>query len=1167
MAMGRPRWPEPSADTPLHLCQVLEEEDAALNGPLDPAPTWLLTPEQVDAEGLVAALRGPSAVAAYLRGRLPEPTRQAVLVPGAPAAALLPDLLRALNGLLTCGVPLYDPETVPVPAVGEELRGLYAIPLVGDALVHVNRLFLDRAFPDQIVSVHDHRLRALYRRVHARAAGDGGGPPRTALCLSGGGIRSATFGLGVVQGLARLGLLERFDFLSTVSGGGYLGGWLTGWIHRHPAGAPGISAELAQPSPAARSRSPLDPEPRPVAHLREYSNYLSPRLGLLSADTWTLAATYLRNLLLNWVVLIPLLLGVLAVPRLGIAILLMDPGGAWRTVALGVGLVGMVLSVVFIGVYRPGLDGARRRLSPGLRGTPSQRRFLLLGLVPLLLSACSLTVYWAWLSNSSATLESHMVLRPVWLNFVVTGAVLHAVAWAVGTFVLRHGTAAELVIDAATGALAGLLVWLAASEILPEAPVGQFVEYYVTVAVPVFIAAFLLAATLFVGLVSWWTNDEDREWFARVGAWALVAGVAWLVVSALVVLGPLALLYSTRIAVSSLTIGGVAGALSVLFGRSARTAAGEGGTGSRVMELATVVAAPLAVAAIVILLSLLTTAIMTPETACREWPVVTPPIPLPPDPVRHLEVLHCMTPGHVATWIAALLAGALVMSLFIDVNRFSLHAMYRARLIRAYLGASRDRRQPNPFTGFDPLDDLQMHELRDEAFNLGSFQDLDAFVRRLQEAAADGPADPVSVTLLRCLDDATRDLLLEHAPEAPVSSTLQRALLDGLNRVVDETDLAAEPAFSGFTGAANAIAWRGPGIDVRARRNRALLDAAYAGQVRPQPPPPRKPLHVINMALNLVAGRRLAWQERKAETFTVTELHAGSYHLGYRRARDYASSPGRRGISLGTAVAISGAAASPNMGYHSSSLVAFLLTMFNVRLGWWLGNPGVAGQETYRVGTPLFGIMPIVKEAFGLTDDTYPYVYLSDGGHFDNLGLLEMVLRRCHLIVVSDASCDPGCALDDLGNAIRKVRTDLSVPIELVHPLGIASRARKDRKEPGQHGAVCRIKYSEVDPGGVDGWLIYLKPSYYGGEPVDVYNYAQAHELFPHESTGDQFFAESQFESYRRLGLYTVETVLGTPSGPLALTQVVEIARRHAGRDGATPPVPTAGTGVGLGVD
>ena len=118
-----------------------------------------------------------------------------------------------------------------------------------------------------------------------------------------------------------------------------------------------------------------------------------------------------------------------------------------------------------------------------------------------------------------------------------------------------------------------------------------------------------------------------------------------------------------------------------------------------------------------------------------------------------------------------------------------------------------------------------------------------------------------------------------------------------------------------------------------------------------EPPAPQsapktwRPFHVINIILNLASSKSLAWQQRKGISFTVTPKFCGAADddFGYRRTKEYGD-PGD-GISLGTAMAISGAAVSPNMGYHSSPSIAFLLTFFNVRLGWWLGNPGAAGDR------------------------------------------------------------------------------------------------------------------------------------------------------------------------------------------------------------------------------
>jgi hypothetical protein len=259
--------------------------------------------------------------------------------------------------------------------------------------------------------------------------------------------------------------------------------------------------------------------------------------------------------------------------------------------------------------------------------------------------------------------------------------------------------------------------------------------------------------------------------------------------------------------------------------------------------------------------------------------------------------------------------------------------------------------------------------------------------------------------------------------------------------------------------------------------------------------PGLRPFHVVNLTLNLVGGGRLAWQQRKAASFTMTPLHCGSASLGYRPSSEYGG-----GVSLGTAVAISGAAASPNMGYHSSPVVGFIMTLLNARLGSWLGNPGAPGQRTWKHPGPMSAIRSLVKEALGQTSDQSEYVYLSDGGHFENLGLYEMVRRRCRVIVVLDGGCDPEFTYDDLGNALRKIRIDMRIPIEFT------DEALRPLAERTRRWTVATIRYSAVDREAEDGQLIYIKPMLLGNEPPDVRSYAAAHRAFPHQSTSDQWF-------------------------------------------------------------
>src|SRR5205807_7205630 len=133
------------------------------------------------------------------------------------------------------------------------------------------------------------------------------------------------------------------------------------------------------------------------------------------------------------------------------------------------------------------------------------------------------------------------------------------------------------------------------------------------------------------------------------------------------------------------------------------------------------------------------------------------------------------------------------------------------------------------------------------------------------------------------------------------------------------------------------------------------------------------------------------------------------------------------------------------------------------RLGFWMGNPGQAGDKTYYLDSPRYSVRPIVAEAFGQTNDKSPYVYLSDGGHFENLGLYEMVLRRCRLIVVSDASTDTDYSFQSLGMAIRLIRIDFGVPVEFKKFDILKFSSATSPEEKRAYCATATIRYSCVD--------------------------------------------------------------------------------------------------------
>lgn len=194
------------------------------------------------------------------------------------------------------------------------------------------------------------------------------------LCFSGGGIRSATFNLGVLQELARSGTLKHFHYLSTVSGGGYIGSWLSAWIHR--AGLAEVTKGLEKefevnPKDEVHSKGQAGEKKRtwsPITFLRQYSNYLTPRTGFLSLDTWTAVVTYCRNLLLNLSILALAMSALLLVPRLFVQVALQAPsmsslGSSW--------LIGT--SVVLVVVAFLGTIASQRRRSDS-HGRPAAAR-------------------------------------------------------------------------------------------------------------------------------------------------------------------------------------------------------------------------------------------------------------------------------------------------------------------------------------------------------------------------------------------------------------------------------------------------------------------------------------------------------------------------------------------------------------------------------------------------------------------------------------------------------------------------------------------------------------------------------------------------------------------------------------------------------------------------
>jgi hypothetical protein len=828
-----------------------------------------------------------------------------------------------------------------------------------------------------------------------------------ALCFSGGGIRSASFGLGVLTQLARLsaatpdsGVLNEIDYVSTVSGGGYVGSWLTGWI-RVKNSLKAVIKELTGPPLTS-----TDPEPATVRHLRDYTSYLAPRTGAFSTDTWTLISIVLRNLLLNWAILIPAFAAVLLLPVLNKDLLIWattQRAGRWEFLVGAV--VFAALALIYITCMLPGNRVQR----------PETTNFLW----P---AACLLISAWCF---SGFYLTDATPFDSKFLEFWPFTLVAHAgllTGRVVAIFRRGNNVARawrnlfyQALVSMATSLFAAIMLWLLHVKVAPVlfAADPDDMRLFVSLYVPLVWLVFMLTTVLMDGLSARFEDDQDREWWSRSGAFMMRGVLFWAAAHLLVLYGPEILQAGNR----------------VFFGRDAV----RNGVESHGFQGATV----LLTAVIGTLASWLG---FTPATPSGRAKADFTKLDKAKNFLEKGELLIPFLGGLFFVLLALTLANAnesiwpwladrfnfpyrpallglviamgtaVIFNIFVNVNTFSLHAMYRNRLIRAYLGASNNVRKPNPFTNFDPSDDFAM----------------------------------------KCAP---------HSADAP--------------------------------------------------------------------------LHVVNMALNVVATKNLAWQQRKAESFTATALHCGSYRVGYRSTEDYGK-PGH-GISIGTAMAISGAAASPNMGYHSSPILTLAMTFFNARLGWWLPNPGPDGRKAWKKISPLFSLWPLLNEALGRTNDQNRWVYVSDGGHFENLGLYEMVMRRCKRIIVVDGGCDPAFKFQDLGNAVRKIFIDFGVPIDFDSPVAL----KAGPEATNRHVFLGTIRYSCVDgPQGSDGQLLYIKASLTGDEPADVMQYYKVQNAFPHESTANQFFNESQFESYVRLGSHIMEDLARGGAGPYSLDRL-----------------------------
>jgi hypothetical protein len=1008
-----------------------------------------------------------------------------------------------------------------------------------------------QAFDAELKAIGASRQRRL---KGAACSGDELKTSLTGLALSGGGIRSATFNLGLIQGLCKAPedkgapLLSRFDYLSTVSGGGYIGSWLMALFHRAPEESASRVSNVASRLQHHEYDMQKASEDGALHFIRNYSNYLSPQIGFFSGDSWSLLGTYLRNVILNLAIITLLLAAVMMGPRMlawiSTAMLQPDtfdswmtwlyPSGPWITLALFAVLSVNAVLRIAIATAQIAQRGAStdEKTIAGIKLSARETADS-----PASAASVKLWVVFGLLASSwcvAMFMSMHLDdLTKHWWADALGGTVLHSVLWMIVQPAARRvaeglaggsGDGAESGLEqgvqgmgrfwvvvptaAVAGFIGGALIYVLASIFktwnwgsdYPGAN-PAFEWHMLAYGVPLTAGVFLLTAVFHLGLLGTEIPDLVREWWARVGGLIMAYGATWAIVFTLTMYTPLWIDQLISMAADPTADGwlrklpaqlGLTGVVSgwiattfgaVLKGHSASTPA--------------------------------KSPRQTPASATTEEKQAQQAEQLPSS--ESAGALVRFGPPVFALGLIVILAVSLCRFLpwiEIYVGRDALHSP-RTTLEEktSAIGHLRSAVYTDFFNlAYRP----EAPETRQQEENAGRHHEWRHSRTRQIAYFYWQQANYVNETLLLVtmlaftfagLAFAWRVNINEFSMHHMYRNRLVRCYLGASN----PNRRKAQP-FTGFD----------PNDDI---------PMAALGKTVEQ----GSPLPIINTAINVMRGMEIAVQARKARSFTFTPFHCG-YDLmteNDEHARSYSQpanlggegsgSAAREsgGVRLGTAMSISGAAASPNQGYHSSPALAFLMTVFNVRLGWWMGNS--RNPDAWRHGSPRFGVLYLLRELLGSANDEKRFVYLSDGGHFENLGIYELVRRRCSLIVAGDADCDPRQNFDDLVNVMERCRADFGVEIKFAScDLAVlrGTHLESDCNPPKpNHYLEAEIDYG----GGRKGVLIYVKPSLCQEVPMDIAGYFAGHNDFPHETTADQFFDHAQFESYRRLGEHIAE--------------------------------------------
>jgi len=293
------------------------------------------------------------------------------------------------------------------------------------------------------------------------------------------------------------------------------------------------------------------------------------------------------------------------------------------------------------------------------------------------------------------------------------------------------------------------------------------------------------------------------------------------------------------------------------------------------------------------------------------------------------------------------------------------------------------------------------------------------------------------------------------------------------------------------------------------------------------------PYHIINSNLILVASQIAKFRGRGGDNFILSPLYCGSNATGWRNTESFAANS----LTLPTAVAISGAAANSDSGVAGNGLtmnpiLSTIMSIFNLRLGYWAANPDPQRNKHPRwLPSYLIPGFNGVLYRHKLNEEAR-FVQLSDGGHFENLAVYELLRRQCKFIVCCDAEQDKDFKFEGLGNLLEKARVDFGTEIR-ISDSDLQQLVYSKDTQGNIHYASSGFLLAEIDyPQGVKGHFLYIKTTLVKHLPADLVAYKSTQPDFPDESTLDQFFDEKQMEAYRLLGMQIAQDALNDPRIP-----------------------------------